>query len=87
MTSRWLLLALSAIGLIGVVPVSFAELQGTARCPDVGGLPVCYLVLVGIVVCPRTGLVIPACFISLGLAIGILALLLRDNRPTAPSVP
>ena len=38
---------LVAIGLFGVVKVSYLEITAAASCPNIAGIPICYVVTVG----------------------------------------
>ena len=44
LTARMVVAGIALIGLIGVVPVSLAELSSGAACPHLGPLPACHLV-------------------------------------------
>lgn len=42
-----MILGLSAVGLIGVAPIAYRQIVGTASCPPLGFVPACYVVLLG----------------------------------------
>ena len=44
LTARLAVAGIALIGLIGVVPVSLAELSSSGACPHLGPLPACHLV-------------------------------------------
>jgi hypothetical protein len=43
--SRWLLVGISAVGVLGVAQISYSQFAGLAQCPQLGMIPACYIVL------------------------------------------
>lgn len=45
--ARATILGLSTAGLIGVAPIAYRQIAGTAACPALGIVPACYVVFLG----------------------------------------
>ncbi len=43
--ARWLLVGISAIGVLGVAQISYSQFAGLSQCPQLGMIPACYIVL------------------------------------------
>jgi len=86
------MVALTVIGLLGVIPLVRSELALGDVCPKIIGIPACFIILIclifitfvsnaiGYVECPKTSGGFPMCYLSFMIFAGIGILRLVERK-------